>query len=224
MYKILTHGFLLGILFISCTKKSEQPITQENLVSVLTAYGKNNPETSVVIETEYGTMRLKLYEDTPLHRANFVKLIKEGAYEDGEFYRIMYQFMIQGGRYPHDYTYTLPAEFNKKYIHKTGALSMARSDENNPDKRSSGSEFFIVHGSRYADYQVKQEEENNHLSLTPEQREVYTTTGGYMSLDQEYTVFGEVTEGLDVIEKIAGVKVYQEDKPLKKIPFKIRVE
>jgi cyclophilin family peptidyl-prolyl cis-trans isomerase len=217
-------SLLAAFILFSCQKKESQNITQDNLVSVLTEYEKANPETKVVIETAYGTMRLKLYQETPLHRANFVKAIKEGAYEDGEFYRIIYQFMIQGGRYPNDYTYTLPAEFNKKYFHKTGALSMARSDENNPDKRSSGSEFFIVHGSKYADYQVKQEEENNHLSLTSEQREAYTSVGGYMSLDQEYTVFGEVTEGLEVIEKIAGVKVFQEDKPLKKIPFKIRVE
>ena len=100
---------------------------------------------------------------------------------------------------------------------------MARGDENNPEKESSPTEFFIVHGSRYADYQVEQELENLDLTLTPEQKKTYMTTGGYMSLDQEYTTFGEVVEGLEVIDKIAAVKVFNEDKPLRKIPLKISV-
>ena len=98
---------------------------------------------------------------------------------------------------------------------------MARSDENNPNMESSSTEFFIVHGSKYADYQVETEVENLGLSLTPEQKQTYMNEGGYMSLDQQYTTFGEVVEGLEVIDKIAAVKVYNEDKPLKKIPFRI---
>jgi peptidyl-prolyl cis-trans isomerase B (cyclophilin B) len=224
MIKNIIGCLIVGLLCLACEKKGGIEITKDNVREVLTQYGKENPEKDVTIETEYGTIRLKLYEDTPLHRANFVKLIKEGAYEKAEFYRIFYQFMIQAGRYPDDLAYTIPAEFNKKYFHKKGALSMARSDENNPNKESSGSEFFIVQGSIYADYQVKQEEETNGLTLTPEQRQAYMTVGGYMSLDQDYTVFGEVTEGLDVIDKIASVKVYQQDKPLKKIPITISLK
>jgi peptidyl-prolyl cis-trans isomerase B (cyclophilin B) len=209
-------------IFTACeSKKNSIEITKENLQEVLTAYGKSNPENEVVIETDYGTIKLMLYNETPLHRANFVKLIKEGYYEQAEFYRIFYQFMIQAGTYPKELGYTIPAEFNRKYIHKKGALSMARSDENNPNLESSASEFFIVHGSPYADYQIENDEQNFKLKLTPEQKEVYRTLGGYMSLDQQYTVFGEVTEGLDVIDKIASVKVYNEDKPLKKIPIKV---
>jgi len=98
---------------------------------------------------------------------------------------------------------------------------MARSDENNPGLESSSTEFFIVHGSKYADYQVDEQLSESGLSLTPEQKNMYTSEGGYMSLDQQYTIFGEVVEGLDVIEKIAEQKVHQEDKPLRKIPFKI---
>ena len=100
---------------------------------------------------------------------------------------------------------------------------MARSDENNPNLESSSTEFFIVQGSRYADYQVDEDSKSFGLQLTPEQRQTYMTEGGYMSLDQNYTVFGEVIEGIDVVDKIASVKVYNEDKPLKKIPFKISV-
>lgn len=213
---------LLFFVCIACQQKTEV-ITQENLKEVLTRYGKENPETEVIIETSYGNMRIRLYDETPLHRANFIKLIKDGHYENGEFYRIFYQFMIQGGDPDHQFSYMVPAEFNTKYIHKRGALSMARQDEDNPKRMSSSTEFFIVHGGKYADYQVENETTNLGLTLTPEQRDIYMTEGGYMSLDQQYTVFGEVTEGLDVIDKIASVKVYEQDKPVKKIPFTIRV-
>lgn len=188
---------------------------------MLTRYGKENPENEVLIETDFGNMRLRLYDETPLHRANFVKLIKDDHYNEGEFYRVFYKFMIQGGDLKKQFNYRIPAEFNSKYFHKKGALSMAREDENNPNLESSSTEFFIVHGGRYTDYQVDEEAANLHLSLTPEQRKTYMESGGYMSLDHQYTVFGEVIEGLDVIDKIASVKVYNEDKPLKKIPFRI---
>jgi cyclophilin family peptidyl-prolyl cis-trans isomerase len=210
-------------LLLSCSKEKGEVITQQNVREVLTRYGQQNPETEVIIETDYGSMRIHLYEDTPLHRANFIKLIKEGHYENAEFYRIFYQFMIQGGDFEHQLNYMIPAEFNKKYIHKKGALSMARQDEDNPERQSSSTEFFIVHGAPYADYQVENEMQNNGLTLTKEQRDIYMSAGGYMSLDQQYTVFGEVIEGLDVIDKIASVKVYQQDKPMKKIPLRIRI-
>jgi cyclophilin family peptidyl-prolyl cis-trans isomerase len=213
----------VAILFAGCVKKQGEVITQANIKDVLTRYGKANSENEVIIETDFGTMRLRLYAETPLHRANFIKLIKEGHYEEADFYRVFYQFMIQGGTPDDQLPYMIPAEFNTKYIHKKGALSMARQDEDNPELQSSSTEFFIVQGSKYADYQVADEMRNLKLSLTPEQRNIYMTQGGYMSLDQQYTVFGEVMEGLDVVDKIASVKVYNEDKPLKKIPFKISV-
>jgi cyclophilin family peptidyl-prolyl cis-trans isomerase len=214
--------FILTPLIFSCKEKAKGiEITRQNLQEVLLQYGKDNPENEVNIESEFGLIKLKLYDDTPLHRANFVKHIKEDLYADAEFYRIFFQFMIQGGIYPKELNYTIPAEFNPKYIHKKGALSMARSDENNPELQSSATEFFIVQGSVYKDYQVETDTENLNLKLTPEQKQTYMTIGGYMSLDQQYTVFGEVIEGLDVVDKIAAVKVYNQDKPLKKIPLKI---
>jgi cyclophilin family peptidyl-prolyl cis-trans isomerase len=210
-------------LFFSCSEQKKELITNENLVEVLTRYGKANPENEILIETEYGNMKIRLYNETPLHRANFIKLIKEGHYEEGEFYRIFFQFMIQGGDFDKQLNYMIPSEFNKKYIHKRGALSMARQDEDNPELKSSSTEFFIVHGAKYADYQVATEIENLGLDLTEEQKQIYMNDGGYMSLDQQYTVFGEVIEGIEVVDKIASVKVYNEDKPLKKIPFKITI-
>lgn len=213
--------FALAVLF-GC-KEKPQPLTQAALQDVLTAYGKANPENRVTIKTSFGTIKLKLYEETPLHRANFVKLIKEGYYENADFYRIVYEFMIQGGDLNQKLNYRIPAEFNTKYFHKKGALSMARTDENNPELQSSAAEFFIVHGQRYADWDIDTEARNNGLTLSAEQRAAYLKEGGYMSLDTRYTVFGEVTEGLDVVDKIASQKVFNQDKPLQKIPFEITV-
>ena len=208
-------------LSISCSEKKGEVITRENVRDVLTRYGQENPGNEVLLETEFGNMRIVLFEETPLHRANFVKLIKEGHYSEAEFYRVFYQFMIQAGDPDNQLDYMIPAEFNKKFIHKKGALSMARQDEDNPELQSSSTEFFIVHGSPYADYQVESETENLGLDLTEQQKQIYMTEGGYMSLDQNYTVFGEVVEGIEVIDKIAAVKVYNEDKPLRKITVKI---
>ena len=207
-------------MLVGCDRKQVTEVDPQNVREVLTQYGAANPETLVVLETEYGRMRIRLYEDTPLHRANFVKNIKEGVYDEAEFYRIVSQFMIQAGIYPKELPYTIPAELNKKYIHKKGALAMARGDENNPGLESSSTEFFIVQGSRYLDYQVEEDERAFGLTLTPEQRRAYVEQGGYMSLDQQYTTFGEVIEGFEVIDAIASVKVFQEDKPLRKIPIK----
>lgn len=214
---------LFVLCFVSCEQKKVTEINPQNVKSDLTQYGGQNPENEVLIETDFGNMRVRLYEETPLHRANFIKNIKEGVYDEAEFYRVLYHFMVQGGIYPKELKYNVPAEFNKKYIHKKGALSMARSDENNPDLESSSTEFFIVHGSKYADYQVDQELQNQGLTLTAEQKEIYMTSGGYMSLDQQYTTFGEVIEGFDVIDRIAEVKIFNEDKPLRKIPMRISV-
>jgi cyclophilin family peptidyl-prolyl cis-trans isomerase len=214
--------FALLLLVLSCTSKPEGPvITEQNLIEELTKYGQANPENEVIIETSHGTMKLKLYEDTPLHRANFVKLIKEGFYDEATFYRIVIEFMIQGGDADHKLNYTIPAEFSPKYFHKKGALAMARVTENNPEMRSASTDFYIVHGGGYSEEDVELEAKNLGLTLTPEQKQAYLTDGGYMDLDQKYTVFGEVTEGFDVIDKIAKEKVFNEDKPLRKIPLKI---
>lgn len=211
------------LLCISCDERKRTEIDPQNVAGDLAIYGKSNPEKEVLIETDFGNMRIRLYDETPLHRANFIKNIKEGVYDEAVFYRIQYQFMVQAGIYPKELGYNIPAEFNKKFIHKKGALSMARSDENNPELQSSSTEFFIVHGSKYADYQVETELENSGLTLTGEQKQIYMSRGGYMSLDQQYTTFGEVVEGLEVIDKIAAEKVFEEDKSLRKIGMKISV-
>jgi cyclophilin family peptidyl-prolyl cis-trans isomerase len=211
--------FLVMFASLACSKP-KVVVTKEFLLQ----YGRENPENKVKIETDLGTIRLRLFDDTPLHRANFIRLIKEGHYERADFYRIVYGFMIQGGDKKNQLPYKIPAEFRPGYYHKKGALSMAREDVNNPEMESSAAEFFIVHGGVYDQEEAESEARILHLSLTPEQKETYTTLGGYMSLDQKYTVFGEVTEGLDVVDKIANERVVSIDKPKRKIPFRISVE
>jgi cyclophilin family peptidyl-prolyl cis-trans isomerase len=214
---------LLFSILVLASCSHHQPITPGNVTEVLTEYGRQNPEDEVILETKFGMLRIKLYKDTPLHRANFIKLIKEGHYDKAMFYRVVYEFMIQGGDAANQPKYSIPAEFRPQYFHKKGALAMARRDENNPKMESSAAEFFIIQGSVYDAEEIADEAATLGLTLTPEQRKVYQTEGGYMSLDQKYTVFGEVTEGLDVVDKIAGVKVFDSDKPLEKIPIKISV-
>jgi peptidyl-prolyl cis-trans isomerase B (cyclophilin B) len=207
----------------ACGKKETIVVTNENKREVLTKYGVENPEKDIIIETDFGNISVRLYDDTPLHRANLIKLIKDGYYEDAEFYRVVEKFVVQGGVPMKKLDYTIPAEFNPNHFHKKGALAMARLDENNPGKESSSTEFYFVHGNKYADWEFEEEQKNIGLTFSPEQRKLYTTVGGEMSLDQQYTVFGEIIDGVDVIDKIATQKVYSE-KPYKKIPFKISIK
>ncbi|WP_304251218.1 peptidylprolyl isomerase [Parabacteroides gordonii] len=240
-------------------------------------------ETLVVMKTSLGTIKLKLYNETPQHRDNFIKLVKEGQYNGLLFHRVIKDFMVQGGDVTSkdapmskqlgagDLGYTVPAEFvYPKYFHKKGALSAARTgDEVNPEKESSASQFYIVTGKVYKDAELAQmekqkegrlkqsifarlqkensakikaayqsgdkaelaiirdtlvgktemeaEKRKDETKLTPEQREAYKTIGGVPFLDNEYTVYGEVTEGLDVVDAIQNVKTNRQDRPLENV-------
>lgn len=244
-----------------------------------------NKETQIKIETEFGTIKLKLYEETPLHRDNFVKLIKDGVYTDLLFHRIIQGFMIQGGDPKSknaapgiqlgsgDLGYTIPAEINPKFFHRRGVLAAARQGDNiNPEKRSSASQFYIMQGRVFrpeeldtlqmtleenrkmnlfqaklkavepeltklgtegkqdelmARYNALKEEVVSEISklqpirFTEEQRKAYTSIGGYPSLDNNYTIFGEVTEGMGIVDQIASQPRDKNDRPLKDIKFTI---
>ena len=184
------------------------------------------PETLIVIHTTMGDITAKLYNDTPLHRDNFIKLINEGWYEGSPFHRVIQNFMIQGGGNKdgqQDPGYTVPAEILPNHFHKKGALSAARmGDQVNPEKASSGSQFYIVQGrvmdDRYLDAVTAQ---TGHV-FTEEQETAYKTIGGTPHLDGGYTVFGEVLDGFAVIDKIAAVQTGKADVPV--VPVTMTIE
>lgn len=259
------------VLLAICVGFAIVPSTNNNNIM-------NSTTPQVRISTNYGDIVVRLYDETPEHRDNFLKLAREGYYDSTLFHRVIKDFMIQGGdpdskgapAGKHLGTggpeYTLPAEFvYPQYFHKRGVLSAARQgDQVNPDRRSSGSQFYIVWGKKYTEYELKQlatqldgqrgqqifnglaaqhrdsiqamyqrgdnkglMELQNRLAaetdkilketpgftFTPEQTEAYTKVGGTPFLDNQYTVFGEVVEGLDVVEKIQKVATGSADRP-----------
>ena len=178
-------------------------------------------ETVVVIETSMGTIKAKLYNDTPKHRDNFIKLINEGWYNGSPFHRVIKEFMIQGGQNADgrlDPGYTIPAEITSNHFHKKGALAAARMpDQVNPKKESSGSQFYIVQGKKFDEAWLDMYENRTGKVFSARQRQAYQTVGGSPHLDGDYTVFGEVTEGLDVVDKIAAVKTGAQDVPVEPV-------
>jgi len=248
------------------------------LVSIITSCNipPADDDTIVLIKTSAGDIKVKLYYETPQHRDNFIKLINSGFYEGISFHRVIKDFMIQAGdpltksgseNLPDSiHQYTIPAEFNSSYYHKKGALAAARQGNDvNPYMRSSGTQFYIVQGTKYTDEelniaenkinsQIKQGKFSQivrqtadslksagitasdaeiqeiaslemfqylartpDFKLSPEQRLAYTTIGGVPRLDGTYTVFGEVSEGLDIVDRIASEKTDFSDKPLNNI-------
>jgi len=185
------------------------------------------PETLVIIHTSYGDITAKLYNDTPIHRDNFIKLIKEGWYEGSPFHRVINGFMIQGGgnkNGKNDPGYTIEAEIRPNHFHKKGALSAARmGDQVNPEKRSSGSQFYIVQGQKVNDQYLNAVTAQTGHQFSVEQKQAYKTIGGTPHLDGGYTVFGEVLDGYAVIDQIAAVKTAPGDKPIQELTMTIEI-
>ena len=201
----------------------------------LTTCSKTPKGAKVLIETSYGNIKVSLYDETPLHRDNFVKLVNEGYYNGKTFHRVIKHFMIQGGA-----TNTakdsvlneddlIPSEINtSKYIHKAGALAAARwGNDENPKKMSDAAQFYIVSGAPVLemDFETIERERienlNYEILYTNEQKDIYKSLGGAPHLDGEYTVFGEVYEGLDIVKKIERVETNEiNDKPLNPVIIK----
>jgi len=187
---------------------------------------KASPE--IVLQTSEGNITLRLYDNTPLHSKNFVKLVNDGYYDNQLFHRVIKNFMIQSGD-PGSINakpsarlgsggpnYTIPPEFNPLYYHKKGAIAAARlSDNMNPKKESSGSQFYIVVGQVFTKNQLDGMVKNGqHSAFSKEEVDSYTSIGGTPNLDLQYTVFGEVVEGLDIIDKISQVLTDANDRPI----------
>lgn len=240
-------------------------------------------ETQVLMHTSMGDIQLKLYNETPKHRDNFIQLVKDSTYNGLLFHRVIKDFMIQGGDVTSkdaqmnkslgagDLGYTVPAEFNyPKYFHKKGALCAARTgDEVNPERASSASQFYIVTGKKYSEAELNQmekqlenrlkqsifahlqaenkpkimeyyrsgnkeelailrdtligkteleaEKRKDETKLPKELREIYKTEGGVPFLDNQYTVYGEVVKGIEVVEAIQNVKTNKQDRPTENV-------
>lgn len=268
---IVTLTLLLAVMSVNATDKAQKK------------------GTVVELKTEFGTMKILLYDDTPQHRDNFLKLVNQGFYDSLLFHRVIKEFMIQGGDPDSknapaskqlgagDVGYTIPAEFvYPKYYHKKGALAAARQgDQVNPEKRSSGCQFYIVQGKKMNDAELQQmekillnkakekrfyeiarekneeikklriakdqeglrklnddiiaqlekefESKASDFKMPDEMKEVYKTIGGTPFLDNDYTVFGEVIEGLEVIDAISAVKTRPGDRPENDIKMSIKV-
>lgn len=188
----------------------------------------------VKIITSKGEVIIKLYNETPLHRDNFLKLAKEGFYNGTIFHRVIKEFMIQGGDPDSkDATpeaslgsgglkYTIPAEFRDSLFHKKGVLAAAR--DNNPEKASSSSQFYIVQGKVLTDSAINAIEKNRLKHKIPDyQREVYKTLGGVPHLDRNYTVYGEVVKGLEMVDNIAAMPTGNANRPKEDVKMTVMV-
>ena len=214
--KKLFLAFMLAVCVVSCSTRKEYMVR---------------------MHTSEGVVEMKLYDETPAHRDNFVKLVKEHRYDSLLFHRVIKDFMIQGGdpdskKAPRgrllgdgDLGYSVPAEFMPElHFHKRGALAAAREgDDVNPKKASSASQFYIVWGVVFTEQQLEtlrdklSKRRGKEVVFTPEQEQAYTTVGGTPHLDGEYTVFGEVVKGLDVVDKIQNKRCDRNDRPLENV-------
>lgn len=182
---------------------------------------------TATIKTTEGTIKIMLYDSTPLHRDNFIKLVERKFYDSLLFHRVISGFVIQGGDPVSkncedtltlgdgDLGYTIPAEFVASYYHKRGALAQARDER--PDKASSACQFYIVQGKKADDSTFIKAFQRSNYVIPEKHKEVYRTLGGTPRLDMRYTVYGEVIKGMNVVDKIAACKTNPKDRPIKNI-------
>ncbi|CAN5375342.1 peptidylprolyl isomerase [soil metagenome] len=205
------------------------------LLTICTAFGKPPKNQYVRIKTSYGAVIIRLYNETPKHRDNFIKLAQKGFYNGTLFHRVIQSFMIQGGDPDSknakpgtelgngDVGYTVPAEFRDSLFHKRGVLAAARDD--NPTKASSGCQFYIVEGKRFSDGKLDTLEQTRlkGRKIPAWQRDYYKSVGGVPHLDQNYTVYGEVVSGIDMVDRIAAVKKDSKDRPTDDVPMTVEL-
>lgn len=245
MRKNILLKLLIGLIAVCSVsivnaqvKKPKKKIVQKYKVAKPTVTVKpqsvfDTAITRVKITTSFGEMIVKLYNRTPMHRDNFIKLVKEHFYDSLLFHRVINTFMIQGGD-PNsknaeagsflgegDVGYTIPAEFDSTLYHKRGALCAARTD--NPEKASSGCQFYIVQGKTFSDGQLDMLTMKNKVWFSPSKRMTYKMLGGTPQLDMNYTVFGEVESGLEVIDKIATTPRDDNNRPITDVRMRMEL-
>lgn len=227
MKKITIFAFATIIFSFFASAKSHQ--TTSNTPNSM----DKEKQTRVIISTPYGEMTIVLFNETPQHRDNFIKIVNDGVLDSTLFHRVIKGFMIQGGdpNSKHaakgemlgmgDLNYKVPAEFSENIIHRKGALAAAR--DMNPQKASSACQFYICQGKVYSASELNQLERRMGKRFSDLQRKVYTTEGGVPFLDGDYTVFGQVEKGLEVIDKIAAVQTDKNDRPLEDIRMSVKI-
>lgn len=200
------------------------------LLALLATLSLHAQSSKIIIETDSGNIVMALYDYTPQHRDNMIKLVKEGFFDSTLFHRVIPNFVIQGGDPDSKHAqpgqmlgngelgYRVPAEINDSAYHCRGAVGMAR--DNNPEKASSACQFYIVTGKKYTDQELDAISQKTGRTFTPQQREVYKTEGGVPFLDGNYTVYGIVLEGMDVVDKISAMPRGQADRPLTDIAMR----
>lgn len=235
MKKAIVCCIILSIIALtSCSSpkkvKTEDASATKGATEQTSQNNNTQKMTKVLLKTTFGDITVALYDDTPAHKANFLKLVNDKFYDGVLFHRIIKGFMIQGGD-PNSKTakagqrlgdgdvgYTIPAEFVSGRFHKRGALAAAREgDQVNPKKASSGCQFYIVDGTVYDNDKMTMIAQRTGKTFSPEQIEAYTTVGGAPWLDGDYTVFGEVIKGMEVVDKIANQQKDGNDRPLEDI-------
>ena len=241
MNKLRTGSFFLLLLLFAGTVSAQvkkQPVKKAPVKKTIVKTPNapkliRVPGTRVKITTDSGVMVIRLYDRTPKHRDNFIKLASTHFFDSLLFHRVINGFMIQGGDPQSknapagtmlgngDVGYTIPAEFDTSLFHKKGALAAARTD--NPEKASSGCQFYIVQGKKYSDADLNMMEMQSGRKFSIAKRNIYKTIGGTPFLDMNYTVFGEVESGLEVIDKIAAVPGDGANRPMVDVRMKIQV-
>lgn len=226
-----------SVYIANLPKPDTNKITEKNVVQKLTVFGNENPETKVLITTEYGDITIELFKDTPLHRANFLMLAKKGILNSTIFYRVVDDFVVQGGssdraevtgKMKEHGVYTVPDEILPHHYHIRGNVAMAVSEqwelpEEERNKHSSCFNFYIIQKPpmtpKYLEGVIKKYD----LELTDKEKAMYLKYGGTPHLDGDYTVFGKVISGMSVVDKIAKLETDKTDQPLKDVNVNLSV-
>jgi peptidyl-prolyl cis-trans isomerase B (cyclophilin B) len=207
-------------------------LTNENVEGFLQKWGEENSIRNVILETKHGDIELELFQETPIHSLNFLYKIHRQYYTETEFTRVVPEFVIQGGNSEEETPqqrrfligqHTLMPEFSEGFVHVRGSLAMSRSYSNNPEKKSSSYDFYIVTGRRIGDVEIAQVELEKGIKYSEAQKKAYREIGGAPHLDGEHTVFGRVVRGMDVAVRISETPKDNSDWPLEKLGIKMRV-